>query len=392
MNKIILKPGKEKSLYRLHPWVFSGAIARVDDNTRDGDLVEIYNHDREFLAIGHYQAGTIAIRVLTFRQEPVDRAFWTTRLRQALRLRHAAGLVDNPATNTYRLVHGEGDSLPGLVIDYYAGTAVIQFHSIGMYLARQEITDALRDVMGDRLLAVYDKSSGTLPRRHDLTPRDGYLWGNAPADTVLENGLTFRVDWVEGQKTGFFIDQRDNRSLLQHYASGKDILNICCYTGGFSVYALRGGARLVHSVDASARAIDLTEQNIRLNFPDDSRHQAIVDDAFHFLASARGRYDLVILDPPAFAKHLGALDNAIQGYKRLNRAGIEALRPGGILFTFSCSQVIARDTFRQTLFTAAANTGREAKILHQLTQPADHPISIFHPEGEYLKGLVLQLD
>lgn len=392
MNKIILKPGKEKSLYRLHPWIFSGAIARVDDNTRDGDLVEIYNHDREFLAIGHYQAGTIAIRVLTFRQEPVDREFWITRLHQALRLRQTAGLADNPATNTYRLVHGEGDSLPGLVIDYYAGTAVIQFHSIGMYLARQDIVDALRHVMGDRLVAIYDKSSGTLPRRPDLTPRDGYLWGDAPTGTVLENGLSFFVDWIEGQKTGFFIDQRDNRSLLEHYAGGKDVLNICCYTGGFSVYALRGGARLVHSVDASARAIDLTNQNVRLNFPDDSRHQAFVDDAFRFLASARGQYDLVILDPPAFAKHLNALDNAIQGYKRLNRAGIEALRPGGILFTFSCSQVITREVFRQTLFTAAANTGREAKILHQLTQPADHPVSIFHPEGEYLKGLVLQVD
>ena len=289
-------------------------------------------------------------------------------------------------------MHGEGDDLPGLVIDYYAGVAVVQFHSVGMYRNKDEICRALQEVMGDRLTAIYDKSESTLPYKAGLQPQNGYIWGQSDNFTAMENGLRFNVDWIEGQKTGFFIDQRENRALLERYARGRDTLNMFCYTGGFSFYAMRGGARLVHSVDSSARAIELTKQNVELNFPEDSRHEAFVDEAFHFLEHAKDRYDLIVLDPPAFAKHQKVLDNAIQGYKKLNRKGIEIIRSGGIIFTFSCSQVMTKELFRQTVFTAAANTGRRVKILHQLTQPADHPINIYHPEGEYLKGLVLYVE
>ena len=392
MSKIILKEEKEKSLLRRHPWVFSGAIAQIEGQPAEGDIVKVYSHTQEFLAAGHYQIGSIAVRILSFDERPIDQPFWKERIGQAYRTRIAIGLADNPHNNVYRLVHGEGDDLPGLVIDYYAGVAVVQFHSVGMYRNKDEICRALQEVMGDRLTAIYDKSESTLPYKAGVQPQNGYIWGQSDNFTAMENGLRFNVDWIEGQKTGFFIDQRENRALLERYARGRDTLNMFCYTGGFSFYAMRGGARLVHSVDSSARAIELTKQNVELNFPEDSRHEAFVDEAFHFLEHAKDRYDLIVLDPPAFAKHQKVLDNAIQGYKKLNRKGIEIIRSGGIIFTFSCSQVMTKELFRQTVFTAAANTGRRVKILHQLTQPADHPINIYHPEGEYLKGLVLYVE
>ncbi len=392
MSKIILKAGKEKSLLRRHPWVFSGAIAQIEGQPAEGDIVKVYSHTQEFLAAGHYQIGSIAVRILSFDERPIDQPFWKERIGQAYRTRIAIGLADNPHNNVYRLVHGEGDDLPGLVIDYYAGVAVVQFHSVGMYRNKDEICRALQEVMGDRLTAIYDKSESTLPYKAGVQPQNGYIWGQSDNFTAMENGLRFNVDWIEGQKTGFFIDQRENRALLERYARGRDTLNMFCYTGGFSFYAMRGGARLVHSVDSSARAIELTKQNVELNFPEDSRHEAFVDEAFHFIEHAKDRYDLIVLDPPAFAKHQKVLDNAIQGYKKLNRKGIEIIRSGGIIFTFSCSQVMTKELFRQTVFTAAANTGRRIKILHQLTQPADHPINIYHPEGEYLKGLVLYVE
>lgn len=392
MSKIVLKAGKERSLYRLHPWVFSGAIAKKDNDIQEGDVVKVYNHDNEFLAVGHYQIGSIAVRVLSFKEEPIDYPFWVERIRQAYHTRVAIGLATAPNNNVFRLIHGEGDDLSGLIVDYYAGVAVIQFHTVGMYRVREEIAKAILEVMGDKIIAIYDKSEGTLPFKAGLNPENGYLYGHTDDFTAIENGLKFNVDWLEGQKTGFFIDQRENRSLLEHYAQGKNVLNMFCYTGGFSFYAMRGGAKLVHSVDASARAIELTNQNVELNFPNDARHEAFVEDAFKFLEQSHNKYDLIILDPPAFAKHQKVLDNAIQGYKKLNRKGIEVVKPGGIVFTFSCSQVMTKDLFRQTVFTAAANTGRKVKILHQLTQPADHPISIYHPEGEYLKGLVLYVE
>lgn len=392
MSKIVLKDGKERSLYRLHPWVFSGAIAKKDNDIQEGDVVKVYNHDNEFLAVGHYQIGSIAVRVLSFKEEPIDYPFWVERIRQAYHTRVAIGLATAPNNNVFRLIHGEGDDLSGLIVDYYAGVAVIQFHTVGMYRVREEIAKAILEVMGDKITAIYDKSEGTLPFKAGLNPENGYLYGHTDDFTAIENGLKFNVDWLEGQKTGFFIDQRENRSLLEHYAQGKSVLNMFCYTGGFSFYAMRGGAKLVHSVDASARAIELTNQNVELNFPNDARHEAFVEDAFKFLEQSHNKYDLIILDPPAFAKHQKVLDNAIQGYKKLNRKGIEVVKPGGIVFTFSCSQVMTKDLFRQTVFTAAANTGRKVKILHQLTQPADHPISIYHPEGEYLKGLVLYVE
>jgi N2,N2-dimethylguanosine tRNA methyltransferase len=392
MSKIVLKAGKERSLYRLHPWVFSGAIAKKDNDIQEGDVVKVYNHDNEFLAVGHYQIGSIAVRVLSFKEEPIDYPFWVERIRQAYHTRVAIGLATAPNNNVFRLIHGEGDDLSGLIVDYYAGVAVIQFHTVGMYRVREEIAKAILEVMGDKIIAIFDKSEGTLPFKAGLNPENGYLYGHTDDFTAIENGLKFNVDWLEGQKTGFFIDQRENRNLLEQYAQGKNVLNMFCYTGGFSFYAMRGGAKLVHSVDASARAIELTNQNVELNFPNDARHEAFVEDAFKFLEQSHNKYDLIILDPPAFAKHQKVLDNAIQGYKKLNRKGIEVVKPGGIIFTFSCSQVMTKDLFRQTVFTAAANTGRKVKILHQLTQPADHPISIYHPEGEYLKGLVLYVE
>ncbi len=392
MNKIILKPGKDRSVFRFHPWIFSGAIANTEGNLQEGNLVKVYNSEQRYLATGHCQIGSIAVRILTFEEENIDYNFWKKRIENACQMRKAIGITNSSTNNVFRLIHGEGDHLPGLIVDYYAGVAVVQFHTVGMFLEKENITRALREVLGNKITAIYNKSESTLPYKAAIEPKNGYLYGKAENFIAIENGLKFNVDWLEGQKTGFFIDQRENRSLLEKYAKDKNVLNMFCYTGGFSFYAMRGGAKSVHSVDVSARAIELTKQNVELNFPGDSRHEAFAEEAFKFLESSYGKYDLIILDPPAFAKHQNVLNNAIQGYKKLNRKGIEVIKPGGIIFTFSCSQVMTKELFRQTVFTAAANTRRKIRILHQLTQPADHPVSIYHPEGEYLKGLVLYVE
>lgn len=392
-KKVYLKPGKEESLKRFHPWVFSGAIARVEGEPEEGEVVDVYTSQKEFIACGHFQVGSIAVRVLSFRQETIDHAFWVRRLEVTKDLRRALGLIGNPQNNTYRLVHGEGDNLPGLIIDVYDHTAVMQAHSAGMHVYRMEIADALSEVMGDVIQNIYYKSETTLPFKADLlATENGFIKGGSPENIAMENGLKFHVDWLKGQKTGFFVDQRENRHLLEHYAKGRNVLNMFCYTGGFSFYAMRGGANLVHSVDSSAKAIDLTNENVELNFPGDARHQAFAEDAFKFLDRMGDQYDLIILDPPAFAKHRDALRNALRGYTKLNAKAFEKIRPGGILFTFSCSQVVNKQDFRNAVFTAAAQSGRSVRILHQLTQPGDHPVNIYHPEGEYLKGLVLYVE
>ena len=392
-KKVFLKPGKEESLKRFHPWVFSGAIARVEGEPEEGEVVDVYTSKKEFIACGHFQIGSIAVRVLSFRQEPIDHAFWVRRLQVAKDLRCALGVLGNPQNNTYRLVHGEGDNLPGLIIDVYDHTAVMQAHSAGMHLDRMAVAEALEEVMGDVIQHIYYKSETTLPFKADLlATENGFLKGGSPENVAMENGLKFHVDWLKGQKTGFFVDQRENRALLERYAKGRNVLNMFCYTGGFSFYAMRGGANLVHSVDSSAKAIDLTNENVSLNFPGDTRHQAFAEDAFKFLDRMGDQYDLIILDPPAFAKHRDALRTALRGYTKLNAKAFEKIRPGGILFTFSCSQVVNKQDFRNAVFTAAAQSGRSVRILHQLTQPGDHPVNIYHPEGEYLKGLVLYVE
>jgi len=388
---VILKSGKDQSVRRFHPWVFSGAIKKIKGNVNEGDLVAVYDNKDEFLAIGHYQIGSIAVRILTFKEEEIDADFWKRKMETAYMLRKEIGLADSELTNSYRLVGAEGDGMPGLIIDFYNGTAVVQMHSVGMYLIQEILVEALKEVLGDRLKAVYNKSEGSLPFKANLNPVNDYVWGKPESKIALENGLKFHVDWEKGQKTGFFIDQRENRALLEKYAKGKDVLNMFCYTGGFSFYAMRGGAGSVHSVDSSERAISITDKNVELNFPGDKRHSSFAMDAFKFLENAKDKYDLIILDPPAFAKHQNVVHNALQGYKRLNAIAFEQIRPGGIVFTFSCSQVVNKDMFRKMAFSAAARAGRQVRILHQLTQPADHPISIYHPEGEYLKGLVLQV-
>ena len=389
MKEIQLKRGKEESLLRFHPWVFSGAIQHMDDGIEEGDVVRVVTSTSDFIAVGHYQEGSIAVRVLSFRDVAIDDQFWAARLQSALSLRQAIQLADSPTNNTYRLVHGEGDHLPGLIIDVYGKTAVMQAHSIGMHLCRKQIAEQLVAVMGNRIQNVYYKSETTLPY---MEPENGFLYGGSSDNVAVENGLLFYVDWLRGQKTGFFVDQRDNRLLLERFAKGRRVLNMFCYTGGFSFYAMRGGAELVHSVDSSAKAIELTNRNVELNFPGDARHQAYCEDAFRYLEQAGSQYDLIILDPPAFAKHRGALHNALKGYTRLNQKAFQKIQPGGILFTFSCSQVVTKDHFRNAVFTAAAQAGRKVRILHQLHQPADHPINIYHPEGEYLKGLVLYVE
>ena len=392
-RKVFLKSGKAESLRRFHPWVFSGAIARIEGTPQEGEIVDVYTSDKEFIACGHYQVGSIAVRVLSFRQEPIDHDFWVRKLSVALDLRRCLNLVDNPQNNTFRLVHGEGDNLPGLIIDVYGHTAVMQAHSVGMHVYRMEIAEALTEVMGDIVQNIYYKSETTLPFKADLIgSENGFIKGGSDENVALENGLKFHVDWLKGQKTGFFVDQRENRHLLERYSHGRSVLNMFCYTGGFSFYAMRGGARLVHSVDSSAKAIDLTNQNVELNFPGDARHQAYAEDAFKYLDRMGDQYDLIILDPPAFAKHKDALRNALRGYTKLNAKAFEKIQPGGILFTFSCSQVVDKVNFRNAVFTAAAQSGRSVRILHQLTQPGDHPVNIYHPEGEYLKGLVLYVE
>ncbi|MCQ2266395.1 MAG: class I SAM-dependent rRNA methyltransferase [Bacteroidaceae bacterium] len=392
---IILKRGKAESLKRFHPWVFSGAIHQLPAHVEEGQMVDIFDAEGHYVATGHYQIGSIAVRVLTFRQQKIDRAFWRRRLEQAYRVRQDLGLV-RPDNNAYRLVHGEGDRLPGLIVDMYADTAVVQAHSVGMHMERQIIAEVLCEVTG--VHNIYYKSETTLPYKAHLQQENGFLIGGGrDIDIVaVENGLRFNIDWLRGQKTGFFVDQRENRSLLEHYSAGKKVLNMFCYTGGFSVYALRGGADIVHSVDSSAKAVDLVNANVALNFgeqPDTlQRHQAYCEDAFRYLEHMGDQYDLIILDPPAFAKHKDALRNALKGYTRLNAIAFQKIQPGGILFTFSCSQAVNKDQFRLAVFTAAAQSGRHVRILHQIHQPADHPINIYHPEGEYLKGLVLQVE
>ena len=429
MKTIILRKGKEESLGRFHPWIFSGAIHHTEGGSalEEGDLVEVLSSDGRFLALGHWQIGSIAVRVLTFKRQPINQAFWQKRLSAALDVRRCIGVAGREDNDIYRLVHGEGDNLPGLVIDIYGPTAVMQAHSVGMHVCRNELAAALRETMGESLKAIYYKSETTLPFKAQLGQENGFLWGESNNDIARENGLAFHIDWLKGQKTGFFVDQRDNRSLVERYSKGRKVLNMFCYTGGFSVYAMRGGAELVHSVDSSAKAIELVDANMELNFPGDNRHEAFAEDAFRFMEKTpsyssvatevvaplcgavatssgyskdpsrpkgdlEGLYDLIILDPPAFAKHKDALHNALRGYTKLNAKAFEMIQPGGILFTFSCSQAVNKDQFRTAVFTAAAMARRKVRILHQVHQPADHPINIYHPEGEYLKGLVLYVE
>lgn len=392
-KSIYLKRGKEESLKRFHPWVFSGAISHSDGSELcDGDIVRVLTNGGEFVAVGMFQIGSIAVRVLSFSDIVIDTAFFVSRIQVALNMRRAVGIADNPHNNTYRLVHGEGDLLPGLVIDCYGPTAVMQAHCVGMHVMRDMVCEALVNVMDERISNVYYKSDTTLPFKADIEHENSFIYGGDDNDIAVENGLKFHVDWLKGQKTGFFVDQRDNRSLLESYAKGRSVLNMFCYTGGFSVYAMRGGAKLVHSVDSSAKAIELTNKNVEENFGNDPRHEAFCEDAFKFLDANDGKYDLMVLDPPAFAKHRAALHNALKGYTRLNVKGLQRIKPGGLLFTFSCSQVVTKENFRNAVFTASVQANRKVRILHQLHQPADHPINIYHPEGEYLKGLVLYVE
>lgn len=394
MSKLlILRKGKDESLKRFHPWIFSGAVHHLEGDPKEGDIVEVLDSDGRFIALGHWQVGSIAVRVLTFNRQKIDVEFWKKRLATALDVRRSIGVAGTSYNNMYRLVHGEGDNLPGLIIDIYGENAVMQAHSVGMHVSRMQIAEALKAVMGDSLKAIYYKSETTLPFKASLGQENGFILGESNDNVAVENGLKFYIDWLKGQKTGFFVDQRENRALLEKYSRGRKVLNMFCYTGGFSVYAMRGGAELVHSVDSSAKAVDLVNANIELNFPGDSRHKAFAEDAFRFLDEMKeGAYDLIILDPPAFAKHKDALKNALRGYTKLNVKAFEKLPAGGILFTFSCSQAVNKDQFRMAVFTAAAMAKRKVRILHQLHQPADHPINIYHPEGEYLKGLVLYVE
>jgi 23S rRNA (cytosine1962-C5)-methyltransferase len=391
-TQVILKSGKDISIKRMHPWIFSGAIKGVSGEVSEGDLVDVYSNHGEFLGVGHYQPGSISVRMLSFTRVEVNLEFLVKKIEDAVHLRKNGGFIDNPNTNVFRLINAEGDMMPGLVVDYYNGTAVLQMHSVGMYRLRELLVEALKIVLGDKLKCIYDKSEDTLPFKAGINAKSEYLFGSPGDNWVTENGNRFFIDWEEGQKTGFFIDQRENRKLLSEYSPGRNVLNMFCYTGGFSVYALKAGASLVHSVDASRKAIEITEKNIDANFENDTRHVSFAEDAFDFFNRKGQGYDLIILDPPAFAKHQKVLDNALQGYKRINREAIEKISPGGILFTFSCSQVVSRENFRKSVFAAAASSGRNVRILQQMSQPADHPVSIYHPEGEYLKGLVLQVD
>ena len=389
--KIVLKSGKEQSLRRFHPWVFSGAIKKMYGNPLEGDLVDVYDNKDTFLAVGHYAPSSIAVRVLSFKQVTPDIDFFREKIKRAILFRKAVGIVDNPQINVFRLIHGEGDGLPGLIVDFYNGVAVMQMHSLGFYKIRKEIASILAEVLDNRIVAVYDKSEGTIPHMSDVTATNEFLFGNSDPVIVTENGYKFKIDWTTGQKTGFFIDQRENRKLLEKYTEGRSVLNMFGYTGGFSVYAMKNAAA-VHTVDSSFPAIALANENISLNYGEDKRHESFQVDAFDYMNHIQDQYDLIILDPPAFAKHNNVLANALQGYKRLNIKAIEQIRPGGIIFTFSCSQVVTKENFRKSVFAAAANTGRSVRILHQLSQPPDHPVNIYHPESEYLKGLVIYVE
>lgn len=392
MKNIILKPRKEESILRHHPWVFSGAISSLPENIEEGELVKVLSSDGRILGTGHFQIGSIAVRLLEFGDREIGDDFFRKRLASAFLLRQSLGLIREDNT-CFRLVHGEGDFLPGLVIDIYGDTAVVQAHSPGMHFERQRIAEALTEMPEARIRNVYYKSETTLPYKARLDPQNDYIIGKFDGNIAIENGLRFNIDWLRGQKTGFFVDQRENRALLEKYAKGRTVLNMFCYTGGFSVYAMRGGALSVDSVDSSAKAASLTDANIELNFPGDTRHKTHATDAFRYLAEMeKDRYDLIILDPPAFAKHRSALKNGLIGYRKLNAKAFEKIKSGGVLFTFSCSQVVTREMFRLAVFTAASQSGRKVRILHQLTQPADHPVDISHPEGEYLKGLVLYVE
>jgi len=391
-SRIVLKSGKDQSLRRFHPWVFSGAIKKIHGAAREGEVMDVYDNKEEFLASGFYQQGSIAVRVLSFQKLEVNQEFWDGRILKAWQLREKLGIVKDQQTNVFRWVNAEGDGMSGLIIDYYNGAAVVQMHSIGMYKNLEAIKNALLKVEGAKLHTIYNKSQNTLPDKPGIGERSGTLFGDATQGEVMEYGYKFKVNWTEGQKTGFFIDQRENRHLVGKWSKGRKVLNMFGYTGGFSVYALGGGADLVHSVDSSGKAIDLTREHLEMNFPGSKKHDAFAVDAFSYFREIKNQYDLIILDPPAFAKHQNVLNNALQGYKRLNQRALEVVAPGGIIFTFSCSQAVSKENFRKSVFVAAANAKRNVRILHQLTQPADHPVSLYHPEGEYLKGLVLEVE
>ncbi len=392
MTTVILKSGKDQPLLRFHPWVFSGAIKKIKGDVKEGDVVAVYDNKETFLGLGHYQIGSITVRIISFTEVEINYEFWKNKIQKAYNLRKQMGYIDAENNNVFRMVHAEGDNLPGLIIDFYNGTAVMQFHSVGMYLAKDLLVQALKEILGDKLEAIYDKSEKTLPFKADIQPKNGYLFGDKSNGMVTEYGHKFKINWEEGQKTGFFVDQRENRKLLADYSKDKSVLNVFGYTGGFSVYAMAGGAKEIHSVDSSEKAIILTDENIALNFEDTSRHKSFAVDAFEYLKDIDNKYDVIVLDPPAFAKHRNVLHKALQGYKRINTRAFEQIKPGGILFTFSCSQVVSKENFRNIVFTAAAISGRKVRILHQLTQPTDHAINIYHPESEYLKGLVLHVE
>lgn len=392
MKQVVIRKKKAAALRRRHPWVFSGAIKSTPEGVQDGDLVQVVGEDGEVFGGGHFQHGSIMVRMIVFGGTAPDQAFWNQRLQNAYDYRSTLGLTQRDDLNAYRLIHAEGDGLPGLIIDYYAGTAVAQCHSIGMHRAMEQIANALRQVLGAQLSAIYDKSAETLPRNYGENIKNAYIWGESAPNEVLEYGHTFQVNWETGQKTGFFIDQRENRELLARYAPGKKVLNTFCYTGGFSIYALQAGARQVESVDVSQTAMALTDRNVELGNFEAGRHQSHTQDVMAFLKEAPADYDIVVVDPPAFAKNIKKRHNAVQGYKRLNALALQKVKPGGLLFTFSCSQVVDRALFNNTIVAAAHEAGRNARIMHQLSQPADHPVGIFHPEGEYLKGLVLYVE
>lgn len=389
--RIVLKSGKDQSIRRYHPWIFSGAIKNIYGKPEEGDIVKVYDNNDEFLAVGHYQPASISVRILSFNDIEPDKNFFREKIISAINYRRSVGLYDDPQVNVFRLVHAEGDDLPGLIIDYYNGVAVMQLHTVGMYRLRNDFTDILKELLAGRLTAVYNKSEGTIPFMSGVKGVNEFLYGHSGPMIVTENGFKFKVDWSTGQKTGFFIDQRESRRLLAEYSEGRCVLNMFGYTGAFSVYAMKK-ASLVHTVDSSAIATGLADENIRLNYGDDPRHKSFKMDAFEFINDIKDKYDLIILDPPAFAKHNNALANALQGYKKLNIKAIEQIRPGGIIFTFSCSQVVTKENFRKSVFAAAANTGRRVRILHQISQPPDHPVNIYHPESEYLKGLVIYVE
>jgi 23S rRNA (cytosine1962-C5)-methyltransferase len=389
--KIVLKSGKEQSVRRFHPWIFSGAIKKMYGNPVEGDIVDVFDNKDSFLAIGHYAPSSIAVRIISFENVTPDIGFFKEKIKKAIDYRRSIGIISDPRINVFRLIHGEGDGLPGLIIDFYNGVAVIQLHSAGFYRIRSEIAAVLIELLGDKIVAVYDKSENTLPHMSGITAVNEFLYGSSGPVIVTENGYRFKIDWTTGQKTGFFIDQRENRKLLEEFTEKKDVLNMFGYTGAFSVYAMKNAA-LVHTVDSSFPAIEMANENVKLNYGDDSRHDSFQTDAFEYLNNIKDRYDVIILDPPAFAKHQNVLANALQGYKRLNIKAIEQIRPGGIIFTFSCSQVVTKENFRKSVFAAAANTGRSVRILHQMSQPPDHPVNIYHPESEYLKGLVIYVE